>query len=342
MDNIYQINVNGTDYDVGPKEVNDFSDANLNIVDEQYNVLAELKEGHLRTKNFDSRKICAYEKKYVGKKIDLQQRTYDIVSFKTFQGMALHQSMAIYGKYLVTCNDNEIDTASAQVFNIETGELIGEVVLEHGNYSRPHCNVCCFGTEFAPGNTTLPLLYISQWSYASERGVIAYNIVINGSSVTFERKQVIIPMDIPTNILGSGSCDWVLDEKGYVWAFAYYLSGSSSIVDGNKEMIAKFKLPTLSQGAEVMLTESDVLEHFELEMMNVSQDKKYLNGKVYILSGPPGATTFRSLRVVDMAKQKIITRLDLNWMTGEPEGLAFYQGKFLFSKGRNELFQIKV
>lgn len=47
--------VGGTEYDVGNGAKDDSSQANLNIGDENGNVLAEFKDGHIKTKNFDSR-----------------------------------------------------------------------------------------------------------------------------------------------------------------------------------------------------------------------------------------------------------------------------------------------
>ncbi len=48
--------IGGTEYDVGGSGAkDDNSQANLNIGDENGNVLAEFKDGHIKTKNFDSR-----------------------------------------------------------------------------------------------------------------------------------------------------------------------------------------------------------------------------------------------------------------------------------------------
>lgn len=53
--------IGGTEYEVGGGGgvKDDNSQANLNIGDENGNVLAEFKDGHIKTKNFDSSKSSA-------------------------------------------------------------------------------------------------------------------------------------------------------------------------------------------------------------------------------------------------------------------------------------------
>lgn len=56
-----QIVVNGTEYDVGgggSSVMDDDSSADLNIGDEAGNVLAQFKDGHIKTKNFDSSNVA--------------------------------------------------------------------------------------------------------------------------------------------------------------------------------------------------------------------------------------------------------------------------------------------
>lgn len=61
MSTIKKINVNNVSYEIGSSSTsnievrNDNSMSNLNIGDENGNIIAEFKEGHIKTKNFDSR-----------------------------------------------------------------------------------------------------------------------------------------------------------------------------------------------------------------------------------------------------------------------------------------------
>lgn len=279
---------------------------------------------------------------YDGEKITLTNR-YKIVNPAIVASVAYHQSMAVYGKYMITSVYSGTGTAeqgatcTGQIIDLETGEKVN-ISFPIGLYNRPHCNTMVFGNEFATGNTILPLLYISMWDYSNERGCLVYNINKNGDEWTVNLVQAIIPniQSIGTDIIGNGSTDWVVDtDNNFIYAMAYYIAGSSTIVQGNKQMIVKFALPKLSDGQEITLTGSDVLDHYETECFNYGQDKTYHCGKVYIIAG--GGSSYREmnrLRVLDLLQRQIVTRINLN-ISSEPEGLTIYNDRMLFDYGFN-------
>lgn len=74
--------IGGTEYDIGgggAQVMDDNSSANLNIGDANGNVVAEFKEGHFRTKNFDSRSVI---------NTPLTGKTFSIIgdSISTYKG----------------------------------------------------------------------------------------------------------------------------------------------------------------------------------------------------------------------------------------------------------------
>lgn len=250
-----------------------------------------------------------------------------------------HQAMASYGNYLIILSDADLkkQTVRGSVYDIETGALIQDVPFPYMDYHKLHSNVCCFGQEIIEGGQ-MPLLYVSQWDYRSERGVFVYNIYRDEEgSFKADLKQVIIPNGtiLDSLYIGKGGADWIVDtDKGYLYCISYYLAGPTTVIEGNKEMITKFRLPQLSDGLEVILTQDDVVDHFELEVFNKSQDKTYYNNKLYVISGCGGLEEGRRnyLRVIDLDKKKVETKIDLYGIVeGEPEGLTIYNDTLLFT-----------
>ncbi len=100
-----------------------------------------------------------------------------------------------------------------------------------------------------------------------------------------ELVQKIRPGNISGEIIGYGSIDYVVDiDSNELYSLAYYKSNGSTIsgTNGNKEMICKFPLPSISDGEEILLNEKDLLDcysfedHLTIAKINVIVEGKYM------------------------------------------------------------------
>ena len=101
-----------------------------------------------------------------------------------------------------------------------------------------------------------------------------------------------------------------------------------------KQCFLKFALPSLSDGNNVVLTQSDVLDNFEFEFFKFFQDKCYNGSKIYIAAGMGNHQSITKIRVLDLTTKQIITVIPLgDTYNSEPEGLDIYNGKLLMTYG---------
>ena len=236
------------------------------------------------------------------------------------QAMAVAQSMAVFGNKMFTISAKEEVT----VTDILTYKSLGAFSLSTGSYSALHANTSCFGRYFAHVGDEFPLLYVSQWQGDEDRGVLAYRITGSEGKYNAELVQAILP-DPSMEKIGKGAADWVVDyDSGYLYCFSYKLFGNSaSILQDNAMVITQFDLPSPADGAEVILTDEDVVRQEELEMMLVTQDKCYRNGEIFIVSGSHTVPGSLRLRTVSLLSLSVNRDIDLSLYVGEPEGLDF-------------------
>ena len=254
--------------------------------------------------------------------------------------MYYHQSMASYDSLLIALTDYGLSNhrVKGYIYDINKGAFLQEMPFSYGDNYKLHSNVCCFGKEFYEGGL-IPLLYVSTWDYRSDRACLVYNIMRDDESGEFKSVlvQKITPKEnvLDSKYIGKGSADWIVDtDNGCLYCLSYFLKGASTLIDGNKEMVTKFRLPKVSEGNEVFLTEDDVIDHFELDMFYKSQDKVYYDGKIFVIAGCGDYVENKRnmLYVLNLEKKEVVTKIDLyNIVYGEPEGLTVHDGSLIFT-----------
>jgi hypothetical protein len=226
------------------------------------------------------------------------------------------QSLAIYGDYIVffygTAN------ATGSIWSISGGTKIADLSFEYGTFGRPHGNVICFGTEFAEGNTELPLLYVSQWD--NEGGCLVYNISTDGSSWSCSLVQTIMVENMDADRYGSNLGDWVIDNDARTIYSVKYKIASSSTLTGNALHFCKFTLPKLSDGPSVVFTDTDVIDSFTTAMVQTTQDKKIHEGVLFFSAGNT-SNNKQKICAVSLTRKSIISEINLEGYGNEPEGI---------------------
>lgn len=87
----------------------------------------------------------------------------------------------------------------------------------------------------------------------------------------------------------------------------------------------------MSEESIVYLDEEDVIDYFELDFFNYSQDNCYKNGKIYVISGGGNYAYMNKLRVINLKTNSIVHIIDLSYIPYELERLDFYCNDLVFS-----------
>lgn len=293
-----------------------------------------------------------YPYRYIGEKIQLDNK-FNPTLYKTLPNWQNMQGGAVYGNYLVclmATDELNNPTANGFIYDLATGtklyDLLFGSTLGSKTYEMPHANQVSFGTKFYNSNSRFPLLYVSQvnggsstlWNN-SERGVLVYDLQTEDDGETFTPVlvQAIIP-DLTTidsqtgkpvmeNYIGKYTPNYIYDTDkdqlvviGYPNDSWYNLSG--------EQPVAIFNVPLISDGDEIVLTESDVIDSYKLPVSNGLQQSFYRNGRIYI-SG--GVANNGNIRVLDLSLKRVITYVDLTqWNNGEPQFLGYWNRKMLY------------
>lgn len=259
------------------------------------------------------------------------QLIYPVVG--TFKGKSA-QGMAIWGDNAYLFNDG----GGCRVFNLKTKKVTREFLLNSANKNN-HANSASFGKEIVKGNS-IPLIYISECKSP-------YRCFVE--NITDSTSQLVQTIIIKREGTDSIAKDWVVDIKRK----RIYGISNLEVVDkttGNRRYcITAYRLPKIEEGKEIVLTDKDVRDSFNVFFPNVLQGatiyKKYLYMPVGFQKGlEKRLDSKRAVIVINLKKHKIEKNIDLTDITEkEPEDMDFYQGKALLYTGQDGgLYEIKL
>lgn len=255
---------------------------------------------------------------------------YYVDLWKTFELPRYAQSLAIYGDYIVFFYGN--GGSSGSIWQISTGQKIADLSFSYGEFTIPHGNVMCFGNQFADGNTVLPLLYLSQWD--GNGGCLVYDVRLDG---TCNLVQTIMVNGMSQDVYGSDLGDWVVDTRANLIYSVKYHNNSAIPSQTNYDNICAFRLPRLSEGQNIVFTPNDIISYFSIPFTPISQDKKIMNGRMFIAAGNPSYSGSQKIFVVDITRMGIISIFDVSNIgrTGgdEPEGIAIIENGIVLGLG---------
>lgn len=241
---------------------------------------------------------------------------------------------------------NDSDRLVVDVVDYINDECVESLVLPHEPFSLPHANVCCLGRHKYSVDSIVPQLYVSQWSYKSEKGVMVYDLYWNHAKVCARLIQVIIPK-VSTEYIGFGSIDWVVDvDRDELFSFAYKKEGASTIETDNEEIVTVYNLPAVGEQFIVELSDKDVVRTCRFPTFNYSQDKCYHNNRIFIVSGGDSLSYahMNKLRVLNVLTGQLEIEQSI-FSTGmglrEPERLCFHDDILLLTylSGSNVLWR---
>lgn len=245
-----------------------------------------------------------------------------------------------------------VDGGSCHVYSYTTKQFLGFFDLG-SKRSGNHCNSANFGTETAPG-ASFPLLYVSIGKPGDKDEFALYVESITQSNGTYSSKLVqTIRMDqsrfADVGLQPIWGCpNWMVDkERGYLWAFSAIkrtLVETTGDMSTNKYVATKYRIPTLSEGKEVVFTEKDVLDQAVMTFDTyITQGGTMHDGLLYYCYGYGGSSTITParIRIYDTDTRKIVGRLELEqFVTQEPEDLSIYNGKLYLNTNSDYIYEL--
>ena len=234
------------------------------------------------------------------------------------------QGMTIYNDSAYLFNDDGI----CRVYNLEKKKVVRRFMLS--TKASNHVNNACFGIELGSYNR-IPLLYTSECRnkyrcYVEELLPDTTRLV---QTISQTKKGKTVPVLI-----------WAVDrERGLIYSVTrtekMLKSEGYALVT-----IKEFLLPQVAKGREIILTENDVKNQFQVRFPNVLQGAVIKEGVLYMVTGYQQTYSYRpeskrAIQVVDLNKKMLTKTIDLTYLTtNEPEDMDFYKGKALLYCGQ--------
>ena len=239
---------------------------------------------------------------------------------KSAQDMAIDRDKA----YLMS------DCGHCRVLNLKTGEIEREFDLASSG-KNTHINCVCFGKE-VPDNAGTPYLYISE-TINPERCFV--------ENVNGDKPLLVQTIGAMENGKKYSNHDWVVDrENGFLYGLRSFWHKLVDEAGNIKTVVTKYRLPQISEGENVTLSEKDIIDRFDVLFTSSMQGAAIYKGKLYMATGlwesdKNTSETHRYVVVVDLKKKKVVKKIDINLLTtNEPEGIDFYRNKCLLFCGQ--------
>jgi hypothetical protein len=256
-------------------------------------------------------------------------QTADKYSFPATYNQTAAQGMAIYKHFAFLLNNG----GHCRIYNLKNECLEADFDMESAKYEKNHCNNASFGVEFPTGNKEFPAFYVAECY--GERRCFVESVTRNGSQLI-----QVLKIEGTTN----QSFDWVVDRKQkYLYAIG---RPSDAVVDsiGTKiYRISKFPLPSLDR-KEVVFTDADILEQFEIGFHNLSQGASIRENYLYLPVGrhsTPGEEKYkdghRDVIIVNLKTKQVEKVIDVqDIVAGEPEDIDFYGNNLMMYCGQKD------
>lgn len=252
----------------------------------------------------------------------------------TFQNKSA-QGMAIYGDTAYLMNDGGL----CRVLDLKKGSIVRHFNLGSSAKGN-HINNACFGNVDSK-SVELPLLYLSE---CMGKGRCFVEQLVGDSS------RLVQTIEAMKNDKNYRMTNWVVDnDNGYLYGVT---RNSKELLDSAWNVtchIVKYRRPELDEGFNVLLTEKDIIDQFEVIYPNILQGCKIRGGKLYLVTGLQQTLSDRkdaqrAILVIDLKKKKIIYSFDMtNITTNEPEDIDYYRGKWLLYCGcEGGIYELKL
>jgi len=279
---------------------------------------------------------------YEGAKVNLNKNTLQVRFVGKLQGYDKegYQGMDIQGDTIISCQN--AGWISFYTFN---GTSMKQIVPPYKMdcYAKEnHCNVASLSNTYCEPTDKLPLIYLSQCAkqtYKGMKDVLFVERIANDLKST-KTVQTIYYRDENHNF--GYALQWVIDRENNV------LYGYGNTVNNddpkNKHRIVKFRIPSLKEGKDglLTLTDADLLENYLVEdyyqkdFMPIGQGLCVKNGMLFMPTGVGTDKKPSILYVWDLKTRQMQNVIDLSKATfSEFEDCAMWKNVMLLQAQGN-------
>ena len=317
----------------------------FNLSDEGGNIILQLADGHIKTKNFDSRGYGNEGIAYVGGKVNLKKNTYNVTKIQHLpEGGG--QGFAAYGDYAVVLRNSGVagdfgaNKGTAQIYRAIKGYNYSFVkhtdLFKLGQYENNHANCGSFGKKMNESDD-FPLLYIPT---INECKCTVEKIYLDGHS---EKIQEISFSNFADGITKRSDLQWVTDGD-FLYTFGHSKGWG---LRGNKFLIARFDLPDTNGDKQLDMNNAHYLYYMEdygFHNEIGTQGSIVHNGLLILPMGAGGdqKVTEAHLYVWDLNKRYMVCDLNLTKdkaTKGEPEDVSIIEDDLYMLMANGDIYK---
>lgn len=277
------------------------------------------------------------ENEYIGGKVSLKKHSFNITSLGTLAATGQNrQGMAIYDGIMFSLSNKGI----CSLYSIANDTLTSIAQYNLASYDDTnHANTASFGFEKYDVSDEFPLLYIAR-CYTGYRTCLVERVSRSSSQLV----QTIGLGTYAGDVTADSDIQWVVGDDGFLYMFGNTKAAFN--VTGNKFVVAKFDLPKLSAGSDVLLNLNDAhymyyMEDYGYKPNQVLQGCCIVNGMMFLPIGSGNSSSPSSLIVWDMGARAIMTRINLSTLTGgEIEDVCEYNSMLYLRYGNGRTYKM--
>ncbi len=244
------------------------------------------------------------------------------------------------------------------VFDAKTYAPVGEFPLDKREVLCPHSNAVCFGTEYYAEGDEFPLVYsniYNNYAKAAERHegtVCVYRITRVGEGFASQLVQVIEVGFVNTPLWRSASKpdvrpygNLVIDKEGGELV-AFTMRDEDQVTRFFRFALPSYKAGQLDEALGVnklILTEDDVIVHFDIDYMHYMQGATCHEGYVYSSEGFDQEINPARIRIIDVKGGREVLNINLRAMgfPHEAELIDVYEGKTYYSDNTGKFYSVE-
>lgn len=244
---------------------------------------------------------------------------FGTISYSGAQGMTIYDNRYLFRAYAS-------NGGSLVVMDLRNKAILGAFGLASAT-SGHHVNCINLGEKY-DSSDKYPLLYISE-AYNAKRCFVER--VANDASGSTLVQTITFVGTMPERNDGNS---FAVDTFG--GRLFMVVHTASHDVD-----VYVFALPSISV-TNVNLTDSDIISRFSvLGINNIMQGVVYNNGKLLMPFGYGNSTYPGQLLAIDVDTKKIVSKVDLSFIAGEPEDTAIADNCVVVAMASNNIYYLK-
>lgn len=224
-----------------------------------------------------------------------------------------------------------------KVMSIYGQELKALTDLDNRAVINPHSNCAFFGTEKYDADDIYPIVYTNAYNNTGLPQGTFYGYRLKNDLTTTFLQSIRIGFTDSDLWTGGGYNtrpygNFLMDTDNNK-LYAYTMIDNLHVT-----RFFKFSMPSINDGEEVVLQESDIEDYFDVDYFYYIQGGCYYNGKIYASCGFTANDCM--LYAVDLNSKSITSRVPLGGFVGEPETVFIYNDVLYVSSGAN-LYELK-